>query len=518
MPCRRSTASLRVGGLYTFVVESQYLSAGAVATENMEKYTTALILGYGRSGRAAERLLRAEECETVVLTEESAGLPEVLRALEEKQFDVCIVSPGFALSHPWICAVRDAGVPLLSELELGWSRHRGKTVAVTGSNGKSTAVKWICEMLQLVGLKAEIGGNYGIPACETVLENPGLDWLVLEVSSFQLETVRDFRADVAVLLNVLPNHLDRHETMEIYRRTKARIFSSRLELVAKPKAGVVRASIPLEHENATERLFEEGVLPQTGSTRNTHPGLANISQGDVCLAPANLLPQLKADLGGAKRNWITFGGTPNADYFFEDGQVFHRSEPVVDLSDTPFESPTLGGCAGAAVAAVADACGVPFQTAEAAARDFEPLPHRLQRVGKLDGVAYINDSKATNLAAVATALQACRPKVHLIAGGLAKESDYTFIKEILAERTRSIYLIGRVSRAMYLAWNGVCPCVECGTLEKAFNAARNAAKPGETILLSPGCASFDQFISFEERGERFMALFHESVQSGGDTL
>jgi len=413
--------------------------------------------------------LCAEDCETVVLSQETTDDAAVFHALKERDFDVCIVSPGFSLSHSWMCAVREASVPLLSELELGWSRHKGRTVAVTGSNGKSTAVKWICEMLQLSGLKAAIGGNYGIPACETVLENPDLDWLVLEVSSFQLETVQNFRAEVAVVLNVLPNHLDRHENMNLYRRTKARIFGS-----------------------------------------------SSLS-GDACLVPVDLLEPFKADVEGG-RHWITFGGTPDADYFFENGQVFQESEPILDLSDTLFDSPVLGSCAGAAGAAVAAVCGIPQKAAEAAARGFEPLPHRLQRVGELDGVAYINDSKATNLAAVATALQACGTGIHLIAGGLPKESDYTFIKEILAERTRSIYLTGQASRAMYQAWSGFCPCVECGTLEKAFNAARNAAKPGETVLLSPGCASFDQFIGFEERGERFMALFHESVQGGGDAL
>ncbi len=434
----------------------------------MEKYRTALILGYGRSGRAAERLLRSEGCETVVLTEESAELEEVSEALANTKFDVCIVSPGFALSNPWIRAVREAEIPLLSELELGWSRHRGKTVAVTGSNGKSTAVKWICEMLQLAGKKAAIGGNYGIPACETVLDNPDLDWLVLEVSSFQLETVDDFHAEVSVLLNILPNHLNRHETMEIYRRTKARIFGS------------------------------------------------SFLSGGACLVPVGLLRQLKEDLGGAEREWMTFGDTPEADYFYQNGQVFYGGKSVMDLSGTLFDSQVLGSCTGAAVAAVADACGVPYGVAAEAARRFEPLAHRLQRVGEIGGVAYINDSKATNLAAVVVALQALGSKIHLIAGGLSKESDYTFIKEILVERVRSIYVIGQVSRAMYQAWNEVCPCVECGTLEVAFNTARNAAKPGETILLSPGCASFDQFSGFEERGERFMALFAELTQGGGD--
>jgi len=434
----------------------------------METDCTALVLGYGRSGRAAKRLLESEGTTVSVLTEESAGLAELSNALVATKFDVCIVSPGFGLSHPWINAVRGAGVPLLSELELGWSRHRGKTVAVTGSNGKSTAVKWICEMLLLAGLKAAVGGNYGIPACETVLENPDLDWLVLEVSSFQLETVQNFRADIALLLNVLPNHLDRHETMDLYRRTKARIFGS--------------------------------------------PSFS----GGACLIPVGLLQQLGKDLGGAEREWTTFGDSPEADYFFENGRVFQGLESVLDLSGTLFDSPILGSCTGAAVAAVAAAAGIPFKVAEAAARGFEPLPHRLQRVGEISGVVYINDSKATNLAAVAAALQACGPGIHLIAGGLAKESDYTFIKEILAEQVRSIYLIGQVSRAMHQAWNGVCLCVECGTLETAFNTAKSAAKPGETVLLSPGCASFDQFAGFEERGERFMALFHGSVQGGGD--
>jgi len=437
------------------------------AIDNMERYNTALILGYGRSGKAAERLLCAEGCEVVVLSQETDDEAAVSQVLEKRAFDVCIVSPGFGLSHPWVCAVQAAGVELLSELELGWSRHAGKTVAVTGSNGKSTAVKWICEMFQLSGHRAEIGGNYGIPACEVVQEYPDLDWLVLEVSSFQLETVKNFRAEVALVLNVLPNHLDRHETMECYRRIKARIF-----------------------------------------------GLLSFSK-DVCLLPFDLLAQFKTD-GVGERCWVTFGATPAADFSFNGGTIFHGLEPVLDLSGTLFDSPILGRCTGAAVAAVADAAGIPFCFAEVAARGFEPLPHRLQRLGELDGVTYVNDSKATNLAATAAAVQACGKGLHLIAGGLPKESDYSFIKEILAERVRKIYLVGRSSRAMFQAWSGVCPCVECGTLEVAFSTAQSAARQGETILLSPGCASFDQFLSFEKRGERFVALFLQVAHNKGD--
>jgi UDP-N-acetylmuramoylalanine--D-glutamate ligase len=433
----------------------------------METYRTALILGYGRSGKAAERLLRSEGCETTVFSQDTADDSALCGAMLKNTFDVCIVSPGFSLSHPWICLVSEAGIPLLSELELGWSRHRGKTVAVTGSNGKSTAVKWIAEMFQLAGHRVAIAGNYGIPACQAVMDHPDLDWLVLEVSSFQLETAQNFRADVAVLLNLLPNHMDRHESMDLYRRTKARIFGS-----------------------------------------------ISLSR-DACVVPADWAELLKADVG-SERLWITFGGTPDADYFFEKGSVFTREGTALDLTGTLFDSPVLGSCTGAAVAAVADQAGIPRELAEKAARSFKPLPHRLQKVGEIEGVAYVNDSKATNLAAVAAALQTCGSGVHLIAGGLPKESDYTFIKEVLAERAQSIYLTGQASRAMYQAWNGVCPCVECGTLEIAFNTARNAAKPGETVLLSPGCASFDQFNSFEERGERFIKLFQSGVQGGGD--
>ncbi len=414
-------------------------------------------------------MLQAEGTHTEVISRETAGDAELAHVLKARSFDVCIVSPGFGLEHPWVCAIRDARIPLLSELELGWSRHRGRTVAVTGSNGKSTAVKWICESLQEAGLRAAIGGNYGIPACEVVQHDPGLDWLVLEVSSFQLETVAEFRADLAVVLNVLPNHLDRHGSMKTYWHTKARIFG-----------------------------------PPS-------------SPGDACLVPAEWLERFRSLAGGGGR-WITFGADDEADFRYRDGKVLHHSEVLLDLAGTGFDSPVIGSCTGAAVAAISSIIGIPAAAVEAAARRFQPLPHRMQKLGHLDGVAYINDSKATNLAALAAGLSATVGGVHLIAGGLPKESDYTFVKEILAERVRTIYLIGQASRAMYQAWNGVCPCVECGTLESAFSNAKNAANAGETILLSPGCASFDQFRSFEERGERFGALFRDALHADGDAV
>ena len=431
----------------------------------MTRYQTALILGYGRSGRAAERLLKREGAETTVLAREKEDPPEVELLLQKKSFEVCVVSPGFALNHPWVQAIREAGIPLISELELGWSRHPGKTVAVTGSNGKSTAVKWIYESLCSSGRRAAIGGNYGIPVCEVVLEHSDLDWLVLEVSSFQLETADQFAPDIAVLLNILPNHLDRHGDMDAYWMMKTRIFG-----------------------------------PEGSAA--------------VCVVPEAWQSRFAAAVAG-DRTWITFGDTDSADFHFENGAVLHHGVESLNLSGTLFDTPVLGGCTGAAVAAALTAADVSMDAVASVAREFVPLPHRMQKLGELGGVVYINDSKATNLAALAAAVQGCRAPVHLIAGGLAKESDYTFVKEVLAERVLRIYLIGKASRSMYQAWKTVCSCVECVTLECAFKSAQEAARSGDIVLLSPGCASFDQFGSFEERGDRFSELFHLAEQSCG---
>ena len=426
----------------------------------MKTFKNALILGCGRSGKAAERLLRAELCAVQVVAEDRLSLAELVELLQRERFEVCVVSPGFGLSHPWVEAVCAEGIPLLSELELGWSRHRGKTIALTGSNGKSTAVKWICESLCAAGLKAEIGGNYGVPACEVVMDCPALDWLVLEVSSFQLETADTFSPEVAAVLNILPNHLDRHGSMETYWQMKARIF------------GAV--------------------------------------SGNVCVVPSAWLERFRGEANDDKR-WLTFGD--DADYSYAGGKVYSEGRAVADLSGTLFNHPVLGACTGAAVSAVLSAVEVDLEFMETAARSFVPLPHRMQALGSIDGVEYINDSKATNLAAMATAVQGCRSPVHLIAGGLAKESDFNFVKEILAERVRRIYLVGKASRSMYQAWKSTCSCVECETLEVAFQAAKSAAKPEEVVLLSPGCASFDQFCSFEERGRCFTTLFEGALSA-----
>ncbi|HPR83907.1 MAG TPA: UDP-N-acetylmuramoyl-L-alanine--D-glutamate ligase, partial [Pontiellaceae bacterium] len=358
----------------------------------MHKYSKALVVGCGRSGRAAEALLRSEGASVVSICQEIT--PDY--RYEDLHFDpdVAVVSPGFSLKHPWIKDLIERGVPLLSELELGWSRRHCPIIAVTGSNGKSTVVKWIVDALAQAGQKAVPCGNYGFPVCGAVMLHDVPDWLVIEVSSFQLETVQEFRPDIGLLLNVLPNHLDRHGNMDTYRDLKLRLF-----------------------ENMTET--DTAVVPS-----------------ELALSIGKKLP----------KHLKSFGTEPGADFHYQAGRVGD-----INLSGTRFANEVLGA-AGAAVAAVCSACGIPPSAVEASARVFEPLPHRTALVAEIDGVKYVDDSKATNLVAMCAAVRMCSGKIHLIAGGRPKETDFSLAKDLLAQRVSHLYLIGEASGMMQAAW------------------------------------------------------------------
>jgi len=418
----------------------------------MHKYKNALILGCGRSGRAAEALLRSEGTETLVLDEKNQGVLSFEFQVSSFQPQVAIVSPGFALDHPWLKDLAERGISLLSELELGWSRRHCPVIAVTGSNGKSTVVKWIADALAAAGQTAVPCGNYGLPVSAAVMLPNVPNWLVIEVSSFQLETVNEFHPDIGVLLNVLPNHLDRHGDLETYRALKLRLF----ECMCDTGTSIV----PVNFFQGSEE--SAGNVPTFG------------------------------------KNVRTFGVEVGADYRFEEGKVNE-----VDLSGTYFDNEVLGAAA-AAVTAVGEACGLLPQALERSAKNFEPLPHRMQCVAQIDGVTFIDDSKATNLAAMCAALRMSRGRVHLIAGGRAKETDFSFAKDLLAQQVVRLYLIGEASAAMKTAWGELVECLPCKTLEQAVSAAAGCAETGDTVLLSPACTSFDQFCSFAERGEAFV--------------
>ncbi len=434
----------------------------------METYPTALILGLAASGEAAARLLLAEGTTVRVVDQNNS---DVLRrramALEafgaqvslgqsdvpDGPYSVCVISPGIPVDADWVRSIQRRGIPIISELELGWSRAVCRVLAVSGSNGKSTLVKLCAAALTCAGRRVAVAGNYGPPVSQVVMERRDWDWLVIEASSFQLETVRAFRPDIAVLLNVFPNHLDRHGEMAVYERLKARLFC---------RMGANNV----------------GVVP------------------DVMAAKI-------ARLAASSNQWVTFGISPAADFCCQAGIVTNRrGKRVLSLKDTPFANEVLG-VTGAAAAAAMNAGGESMEALQRAVDVYQPLPHRMQEVTERRRVRFVDDSKATNLAAMMAALQMSPKPIRLIAGGLPKHESYAAAGSLLAEKVVAVYLIGTAAEIMLSAWHNVAPCRLSRTLEQAVRSAWAQSHPGDTILLSPACASFDQFSGFEDRGNRF---------------
>lgn len=431
----------------------------------------ALVLGAGVSGDAAARLLLARGGRVCLIDEgdeakHAAVAAEVrgaggratfgVRELPEDPFDVCVASPAFPLDHPWIEACGRRGLPVISELELGGLYWPGKVLAVTGSKGKSSLVKFCSDALNGAGVSASPAGNYGIPLCRLALEQPGLAWAVTEVSSFQMEHTSAFSPDIAILLNVQADHLDRHASLAEYKMLKLRLFSAmRPGTLALLPAG----------------LDDEGMVP-----------------------------------GGVLRQ--RFGADAGCDWAYADHAVMGMQDGFIckiEMEGTWFDNPVLGLAAAAGAAALRQA-GLNDDQIENGLAAFEPLAHRMQLVGvSASGIRFVDDSKATSLAATAAALQMAGRPVRLIAGGLLKENDLESVKELLTQTTQKVYLIGRCAGQMAQAWAASVPCEECGTLERAVSSAVRDAQPGDTVLLSPGTASFDQFSSYRERGERFIA-------------
>jgi UDP-N-acetylmuramoylalanine--D-glutamate ligase len=438
---------------------------------------SAIILGLAASGEAAAKMLLSEGRAVTIVDEggsaeiharaESLGkLGAVVSVgasrIPAGKYDICIVSPGISPGSSILGEVESRGISILPEFELGWSRARCPVLAITGSNGKSTCVKLCVETMAQAGLKAFAAGNYGPPVSQVVLDHPDADWLVIEVSSFQLEHLREFHPRAAVLLNVFPNHLDRHIDFQRYFALKARIFSrmGKSDLAAVSEADYLK--------------------------------ITEILKGEVPL--------------------VSFGLAESADYRFYGHRVVARpSGKEIQFENTAFDNEVLGLTAAAAAAAM-EACRVPFSCLERAARDYKPLPHRMEQVGVLNDVHFVDDSKATNLASMLAALKMTKGYVRLIAGGLSKNESYAPAAALLAGKASGIYLIGKAADEMAAAWQDAVPCHRCVTLENAVARAWEQAMPGETILLSPACASFDQFRSFEERGELFCRLFQKLIK------
>jgi UDP-N-acetylmuramoylalanine--D-glutamate ligase len=365
-----------------------------------------------------------------------------------RSFDRAILSPGISPDRPMVLELKAAGVPMLGELELGAQACLCPVVAVTGTNGKSTTTELITRILQAAGKRAVACGNYGKPLCEVALLSRELDWAVAEVSSFQLETIDTFRPRIAVYLNLTPDHLDRYPTLEAYAAAKARIFENqKAEDVA-----VIRKGMVFPKRQGRTMVF-------TSEARGAD---YTLQEGWLCAQGDKVMRQDGTKLRGA-----------------------HNAENLL------------------AALAVADAMEVSREVVKKVFANYQALPHRCEVVAVRAGVTWINDSKATNLDAMEQAVIGMDGPVILIAGGKDKGFDVATSRPVLEGKVRAVFLLGEMAEKMEKAWSGGTPCRRVKDLGEAVQRAAEMAREGESVLLSPGCSSYDQFKNFEERGEKY---------------
>jgi UDP-N-acetylmuramoylalanine--D-glutamate ligase len=431
-----------------------------------------LIVGGGRSGAAAAAFLAARG-DRVTLTDRRTELAsgaeaERLRALgvtlalgahAERDFldaDEIVVSPGVPLTIEPLRGAVAAGVPIIGELELAARHLKGRIVAVTGSNGKTTTTTLIGEILKDAGFATQVGGNIGTAAISLADASRDDGFTVLECSSFQLETVQAFRPQVGVLLNITPDHLDRHGSFEAYADDPS--TPKILETLARRSASTALFS--------RTRELEEGMFVRAGDivchTRNAEKILMNVRE-----------LQLR-------------GG--------------HNVENVL------------------AALCAALACGAAPESARRTIQNFRGVEHRLEFVAEINGVSFFNDSKATNVDASIKALEAFPENLHAILGGKDKDGDYAPLAPLLSERAKTVLLIGAAAEKIARALDGRLrtPAIRCASLEDAVRDAFRRAVPGDVVLLAPACASFDMFQNFEHRGAVFksaVAQLHDANQT-----
>jgi UDP-N-acetylmuramoylalanine--D-glutamate ligase len=343
-----------------------------------------------------------------------------------------VKSPGVPAEAPVIATARERGIAVLGELELAWRLLPHPFVAVTGTNGKTTTVELLGAIWRAAGLPVAVAGNVGAPLAGSVGEIEAGTTVICECSSFQLEDSEAFAPECAVLLNVEPDHLDRHGSLAAYRSAKLRVF-------------------------------------------------ANQRPGDTAILPSALEPERP---GAAVAVFIDEEPDP--------GPVALRGAHNAENAR--------------AAAAAARAMGVPQEAIGAGLAEFRGVPHRLEEVADVDGVLYVNDSKATNVAAAARGIEAFEGGVHVILGGSLKGGGFEGLRAPLTDRCRAAYLIGEAAERLAADLAGTVPLHACGTLDRAVEEAGAAARPGEVVLLAPACASFDQFRDYEDRGRRFREL------------
>lgn len=458
------------------------LGTDLAATPLDLRQTRVLVVGLGKSGLAAAHFLKAQGAQVTVSDARPAALiadlPSLLDAgimveagshglLTFRRQDLIIVSPGVPLSVPELRQVRALGMPVLGEFELGARFLQGQAVAITGSNGKTTTTTLLGDIFHAAGLPTLVGGNIGRPVVDMVPESTPETWSVLEVSSFQLESIASFHPRIAVVLNLTPDHLDRHGSFENYAAAKARI---------------------------TENQTSEDFLILNAEDKPTQMIAAKTRAQIFWFSPSRPIKQ------GA---------------FVHGKSIFFRPaegttpEPILPMSEIPLAGSHNVENVLAAVCA-ARLAGIPAETIRSAVAAFRAVEHRLEFVRELDGVRYFNDSKATNVDATLKALAAFPSGIHVILGGKDKDSDYTTLAPLLRERARTVITIGSAAEKIESELSpldlGAAKIERAETLQRAVSLAHGLATPGDVVLLAPACASFDQFENYEHRGRTFRDL------------
>lgn len=367
-----------------------------------------------------------------------------------------VVSPGVDLREPLIEAAQSRGFPIIGDIEWFARVADAPVVAITGSNGKSTVTAWLAELAREAGLHVGVGGNFGTPALD--LLGAGVDLYVLELSSFQLELTQSLAARAATVLNISPDHIDRHGDIGHYAELKARIF-------ADAQVGIINA----DDERVAAMDTRDARVARFGSSADCEYRLLETSEHVV--------------LARGEQPWL-----------------------ACDTLRLTGRHNYLNACA---VWAMAEAIGLDEQAIRTGLQAFAGLPHRCQTVAEIDGITWVNDSKGTNLGALMASLGGMRAPVVLLAGGQAKGADFTPLGALAANRARAVIVFGQDAEVIAAAVAGHAPVHRVDDLRASVTEAADLARPGDTVLLSPGCASLDQFADYTERGDVFVAAVRE---------
>lgn len=373
------------------------------------------------------------------------------------QADLLIPSPGVSYEVPIVRQAIVRGIDVCSELELASQFIVGTIIAVTGTNGKTTTTELITHLLKEAGKSVALAGNNATPCSALAASGGEHDYVVLEVSSYQLEGVRDFRPDVSVVLNLTNDHLGRHKTMEQYAACKARIMMNQ------------------EGADVAVLNFDDEIVR---------------AMGEVTNAPV-----------------LSFGLEPGHSVTLLGEDICVNGEPVAKRDDSPLPGRHNTENILAAVA-VASALELDSESVCGGLKTFAGVEHRIERVAEIGGVIYYNDSKATNLDSLRVALESFDTPLILIAGGEGKGSDYNSIADLIKQHVKAVVVIGTDAPLMESAWSGIVPVSRADSMDAAVRAATDQSESGDTVVLSPACASFDMYNNFEERGRDFKQCVH----------